>query len=233
MKYIFNGSTDPYFNMAFDEWCLENLDPTHLVFRLWRNVPSVIIGYNQDARAEVNLEYLEENGILLARRVTGGGAVYHDLQNLNYSIWGRNASPEPFVQALRHLGLDAQLTGRNDVFVDGRKVSGYAKSLRKDNVLVHGTLMWDVDIDVLTKALDTPQSKLNRKGVASVRSRVRNIKDCLPQIDNVEMMALELKKCFAPTGEITLTESQLKEIAELARNKFGVNEWILGKTIPE
>ena len=129
MRYLLNPSTDPHFNMAFDQFCLERLQADEPVFFLWQNRPSVIIGLNQSAYAEVNLRYLEEQGIVLARRVTGGGAVYHDLQNLNYSIVGRSADLERdypgyltyVIEALRALGVPAELSGRNDILVEGRK----------------------------------------------------------------------------------------------------------------
>ena len=168
MRYLVNNSTDPYFNMSFDEWCLERLPSDDVVFYLWRNRPSVIIGITQNQYTEVNLPYLEAHGIDLVRRSTGGGAVYHDLQNMNYTFIGHDVTPQPFVDALRSLGLDAVQTGRNDVFVDGKKVSGYAKRVWKDRIIVHGTMMYDVDIDTLTQALATPESKLVRKGIASV-----------------------------------------------------------------
>ncbi len=155
MRYLLNNSTDPYFNMALDEFCLENIVLDEPYFYLWRNRPSVIIGLNQNAYSEVNLGYLNANGITLARRVTGGGAVYHDLQNLNYTIVaplpchpercpepveGRSegATPAPIVYALRQLGVPAELTGRNDIFVEGRKVSGYARRVSKRQEIIHG-----------------------------------------------------------------------------------------------
>ena len=115
MRYLLNNSTDPYFNMALDEFCLENIVLDEPYFYLWRNRPSVIIGLNQNAYSEVNLKYLEENGINLVRRVTGGGAVYHDLQNLNYSIVGRRPRIDVIVEALRSLGVPAEQIGRAHV----------------------------------------------------------------------------------------------------------------------
>lgn len=212
MKYLVNDSVDPYYNMAFDEFCLEKLDCEPL-FCLWRNAPSVIIGYNQVAEQEVNLAYLKEHGIHLVRRTTGGGAVYHDLQNLNYSFYGPiGMSPQPIADALRSFGVDAQLSGRNDIFVGGRKVSGYARRLYRNRELVHGTLMYDVDIDTLTRALDTPVSKLHGKGVASVRSRVTNLKDFLP-FRSLEEFAAALHDFLAcGDGEYVLDASQRSEI---------------------
>ena len=230
MKYLRNESTDPHFNMAFDEWCLEHLDVSDPVFYLWRNSPSVIIGLNQDAEQEVNITYLKEHGIVLARRMTGGGAVYHDLQNLNYTIISRGAdemTPEPFVQALRALGIPAELTGRNDIFVDGRKVSGYAKRLWKDRVIIHGTLMYDVDIDTLTRVLDTPVSKLNRKGIASVRSRVANLKDYLPQFPTLDALQAALHRELAGSdSEIKLPAGAVEEIKILKDTKFSTEQWL-------
>ena len=229
MKFLRNTSTDPHFNMSFDEYCLQRLPSDDCVFYLWQNRPSVIIGHNQDARREVNLEYLQEHGIALARRVTGGGAVYHDLQNLNYSIVGRRPRIDVIVEALRSLGVPAELTGRNDIFVEGRKVSGFARSVYHQRELIHGTLMYDVDIDVLTRALDTPESKLNRKGVASVRSRVANLKDYLPGIDDIGQFRERLHALLACGDQEILLDPEAYERIEKRRiEKFAAPEWIFG-----
>lgn len=199
MNFISNPCTNPWWNMAMDEWLLQS-GPSEPVFRLWRNEPSVIIGYNQVAEQEVNLEYLQQHGIKLARRVTGGGAVYHDLQNLNYSFAGPlgTVSPELFAQALRSLGLPAELSGRNDIFLEGRKISGYARSMWHNRELVHGTLMYDVDIETLTAALNVEgSSKLNLKGVGSVRSRVTNVRDYLPQFSSLDELQAALQQYLA------------------------------------
>ena len=229
MKFLRNTSTDPHFNMSFDEYCLQRLPSDDCVFYLWQNRPSVIIGHNQDARREVNLEFLQEHGIALARRVTGGGAVYHDLQNLNYSIVGRRPRIDVIVEALRSLGVPAELTGRNDIFVEGRKVSGFARSVYHQRELIHGTLMYDVDIDVLTRALDTPESKLNRKGVASVRSRVANLKDYLPGIDDIGQFRERLHALLAcGDQEIFLGPEAYERIEKRRIEKFAAPEWIYG-----
>ncbi len=229
MKFLRNTSTDPHFNMSFDEYCLQRLPSDDCVFYLWQNRPSVIIGHNQDARREVNLEFLQEHGIALARRVTGGGAVYHDLQNLNYSIVGRRPRIDVIVEALRSLGVPAELTGRNDIFVEGRKVSGFARSVYHQRELIHGTLMYDVDIDVLTHALDTPESKLNRKGVASVRSRVANLKDYLPGIDDIGQFRERLHALLAcGDQEILLGPEAYERIEKRRIEKFAAPEWIFG-----
>jgi len=229
MKFILNNSTDPWFNLALDEYLLENNPSDGPFFYLWRNRPSVIIGLNQNAYSEVNIGWIREHGVRLARRVTGGGAVYHDLNNLNYTFIGKGVTPEPFVQALRSLGVDATLTGRNDIFVDGRKVSGYARRVSHGNEIVHGTLMIDVDIDALANSLNVPGSKVESKGIASVRSRVANLKDYLPPDTTLETVRSRIHGFLADgDGEITLTEDMMAAVRKSAEEKFSTWEWIYG-----
>ncbi|MCQ2182649.1 MAG: lipoate--protein ligase [Bacteroidales bacterium] len=239
MRFVLNDSTDPCYNMAFDDFCLKRIETDDPFFCLWRDSPSVIIGLNQNASAEVNLQYLAERGIVLARRETGGGAVYHDLQNLNYSFWrpvseghGENGTDAVnlIVDALNSMGVKAEQGGRNDIFVDGLKVSGFARRVYKNRELIHGTLMYDVDIDTLTRALDVPGSKLERKGVASVRSRVANLKNLLPDYPSIESFRDALQEILAHgDSEIELTEEQTKAVRRLADSKFSTPEWIYGR----
>lgn len=229
MKYLINNSTDPYFNLAFDEYCLENIPSEEPYFFLWRNRPAVIIGLNQNAYSEVNLDYLNSHGITLARRVTGGGAVYHDLQNMNYTIIGRTPSPQPMVDALRSLGVPAELTGRNDIFVEGRKVSGYARRVSHDQEIIHGTLMYDVDLDTLTHVLDTPGSKMQAKGISSVKSRVANLKEYLPQFKSLDELQAALQEILsAGDGQMPLSAEQVAEVRRQADEKFSTWDFIYG-----
>lgn len=221
--------------MAFDEFCMQQF--SFPVFYLWRNAPSVIIGLNQNPYSEVNLPYLERKDILLARRVTGGGAVYHDLQNLNYTFirplggqgGGPVGSPEMIAGALRKFGVPAEVSGRNDILVEGRKVSGYARRVWCDREMIHGTLMFDVDIDTLTEVLNVPGSKLEAKGVASVRSRVANLRDYLPQCKDVtDLQALLQKELQGDDEEVVLTPAQLELVDGSEAGKFGTWEWNFG-----
>ena len=247
MHFLTNLSTDTHWNMAYDEFVLEQLPLDEPVFYLWQNRPSVIIGFNQNAYAEVNLDYLAQKGIILARRVTGGGAVYHDLGNLNYTIVGRSRDLDRdypdylnyVVNGLRRLGVPAELTGRNDILVDGRKCSGYAKRVWKDRLMVHGTLMFNVNLAELTAALAVPGSKLTSAGVASVRSRVANLKDYLPGMGGVAELKAALQRELAgstPQGathtgsEIILTDYQLQQIDTLADTKFRTWDWNYGRS---
>ncbi|MBR5660859.1 MAG: lipoate--protein ligase [Bacteroidales bacterium] len=240
MRYLLNNSTDPYFNMALDEFCLENIVIDEPYFYLWRNRPSVIIGLNQNAYSEVNLGYLNANGITLARRVTGGGAVYHDLQNMNYTIIGRSEgkdngeeglTPQPIADALRSIGVPAELTGRNDIFVDGRKVSGYARRVSKRQEIIHGTLMYDVDMETLIRVLDTPESKMRAKGISSVKSRVANLKDYMPGFHSLDEVQNELQRILAgDDSQLELTEDQLSEVRKMAEEKFSTWDFIYGRS---
>lgn len=235
MNYYDIPCTNPWWNMAFDEWLLQ-CGPSEPVFRLWRNEPSVIIGHNQIAAQEVNLEYLQQHGIKLARRVTGGGAVYHDLQNLNYSFAGPigTVSPDLFAEALQSLGLPAELTGRNDIFVAGRKISGYARSVWHNREIVHGTLMYDVDIDTLTEALNVEgSSKLNLKGIASVRSRVGNVRELLPQFASLDEVQAALQDFLSAWGspqkkggKLSLSSAEKTSVDSLTSQKFASSDWI-------
>lgn len=235
MKYLLNPSTDPHRNMAFDEFALEGLQAEEPVFYLWQNAPAVIIGLNQSAYAEVNLPFLREKGIVLARRVTGGGAVYHDLGNLNYSIAGPVRDMENvyglMAETLRLLGVPALRSGRNDILVDGRKCSGYARRLSKNRMMIHGTLMWDVDLETLTRALAVPGSKLEAAGVASVRSRVANLKEYLPGLDGIKAFRDRLHALLAGQDEeILLTPGQQETIDRMADVKFRTWDWNMGRS---
>lgn len=239
MRYLRNPHTNPYYNMAFDEFCLESLPIDEPVFYLWQNRPAVIVGYNQEVNTEVNLEYLKANDIALVRRVTGGGAVYHDLGNLNYTIVGRSEDLERdypeyaslMMKALQALGIPATLSGRNDILVGGKKVSGFAKRVCKNRLMVHGTLMFDVDLDKLTQVLNPSATKLQSKGIASVRSRVANLREYLPEIADIQAFSQRLEEilsCNYKDAEYKLSEDDLAHIQKLTDEKFATWEWNYG-----
>ncbi|MBP5675957.1 MAG: lipoate--protein ligase [Bacteroidales bacterium] len=225
MRTLLNTSLDPHYNMAFDSYVLEHTDFEG--FYLWQNKPSVIIGLNQSAYAEVNLPFIDANGIELVRRVSGGGAVYHDLGNLNYTFVGYEDGPARVAEALHKLGAPAELTGRNDIMVDGRKCSGYAKRLAGDRIFVHGTLMFDVNLETLLNALSTPGSKLSAAGVQSVRSKVANLKECLPYSTIQEFQAA-LHNALGGEDPKPLADRQISEIEHIASTKFRSWDWRYG-----
>ena len=239
MRYLKNPNIHPHYNMAFDEYCLESLPIDEPVFYLWQNKPSVIVGFNQEVNTEVNLEYLNQQGITLARRVTGGGAVYHDFGNLNYTIVGRSEDLERdypeytslMMKALQALGVPATISGRNDILVEGKKVSGFAKRVCKNRLMVHGTLMYNVDVDVLTHVLNPSNSKLQSKGIASVRSRVANLCDYLPELTDIHTFKNRLEEILSngyADAEYQLSKEDLANIQRLADEKFSTWEWNYG-----
>ena len=182
MKFAILESNDPYLNLAIEEYLFRYT--TSDVFLLWQNEPSVVVGVNQNIFAEVDLEYLKIKNIHPVRRITGGGAVYHDLGNVNYSYITKAKSSDeidfksytkPVIDALRALSVDATLSGRNDLYVDGMKFSGNAQHRECDRVLHHGTILFNADFNELSNILTVDEDKLKSKAVKSVRSRVVNL----------------------------------------------------------
>jgi len=196
--YLESPSTDPAFNLALEQFVFDEMDKSQNYFMLWQNDKAVIVGKNQNTFEEVNLRYVEEQGIRVVRRLSGGGAVYHDLGNLNFTfiVSGQNMEHmnlhvfcRPVIRVLRELGVEAQAGGRNDIIIGGRKISGNSQYIRGGRVMHHGTLLFDSDLDVVTACLNVPKDKVESKGIKSVRSRVTNIRDNLPE--NCRDMTLE------------------------------------------
>ncbi len=242
MLYIKNESNDPYFNMALDEYVVSSLDPSEDYFYFYQNKPAVIIGRNQNTIEEVNQEYVNENNIIVVRRMSGGGAVYHDLGNVNFSFVV-DYKPEDFnnierfakaiVKALEKLGINAEFSGRNDITIDGKKISGNAQYITKGRILHHGTLLFDSDLTVLSKALNVKPEKILSKGVKSVKSRVTNIKEYLK--DDISIPTFKemlLKYVFEVEGselnEYILTPEDMKNITKLRDEKYATWEWNFG-----
>ena len=194
MKYYRLKSTDPYYNLAVEEYLLESSDEDTVM--LWQNEPSVVVGVNQNIRAEVDTAALVRRGIHPVRRITGGGAVYHDGGNVNYTFIGRGTGgidfatfSRPIVDALASLGVTLSLSGRNDLCLpDGKKVSGNAECKRGERVLHHGTLLFDADLSVLGEVLTPDPEKLATKAIRSTPSRVANLKPLLTDIPSVEAL---------------------------------------------
>ncbi|MFB1081422.1 lipoate--protein ligase [Jeotgalibacillus sp. JSM ZJ347] len=245
MLFIDNkGITDPKINLAIEEYALKNLnveEESYLLFYI--NKPSIIIGKNQNTIEEINTDYVEKNNIQVVRRLSGGGAVYHDLGNLNFSFITKDDGEsfhnfqkftEPVVDALKQIGVPAELKGRNDLLVGERKISGNAQFSTKGRMFSHGTLMFDSEIDNVVSSLKVRKDKIESKGIKSIRSRVANISEFLEEKVTIEeFKQLILRHIFGSEEEIkeyVLTEEDWKKIHELSEKRYQQWEWNFGKS---
>lgn len=233
--FISHDNHDPYFNLASEEYLLKQKDGFYLY--LWINAPSVIIGVNQNALKEVNLEYTERNNIKVVRRLTGGGAVYHDLNNINYTVIAPYHESEnlykefsaPVIEYLATLGIKAVFSGRNDILVDEKKISGNAQTVYNHRIMHHGTLLFDTDVSVLASALNPNKLKIESKGIKSVRSRVTNIKKCLKNPLTVTEFLNGLAQKFLTVSEkYEFDQNDLSAINKLVKEKYSTYEWNIG-----
>ncbi|MBF0715531.1 lipoate--protein ligase [Gemelliphila palaticanis] len=242
MIFIDAQSNDPKLNTAIEFYAFNELAKKDDVFMLWINKPCIVVGKNQNTTEEINQKYCDENNIDIVRRVSGGGAVYHDLNNLNYTIISNGKQgqefdfksfSQPVLDALASLGVEATFTGRNDLEIDGRKFCGNAQYVRSGRIMHHGCLMFDVDTSVLSEALKVSKDKIESKGIKSVRSRVTNIKDHLP---NKDMTVIDFKEALKKymnekfgMEEYTFSDEEVSKIKEIQKEKNDSWDWVYGK----
>ncbi len=230
--------TDPFFCLAAEEYLLKNFSED--IFMLWQSVNTVVLGKHQNAMAEINYRFVRENNITVARRISGGGTVFHDAGNVNFTFIKNVKSPaeinfkmftEPVVEALAELGIEATTSGRNDLLIEGLKISGNAEHVFKNRVLHHGTLLFDSDLQNLGQAIKVMPGKYESKAVQSNRSPVANISSFLKQAIPVDefidfLIGVQLRK--EGTTRYEMTADDYKTIEELAREKFATWDWRFG-----
>ena len=239
MLIIKRHNTDPYFNLATEEYVLKNFEEDS--FMLWRNAPSIIVGKHQNTLSEINVDYVKSNNIPVVRRLSGGGAVFHDLGNLNFTFIQKGHEESlidfrkytlPILEVLEKMGINARFEGRNDLTIDGMKFSGNAEHIWKNRVLHHGTLLFSAHMPDLTATLNADPLKFRDKAVKSVRSRVTNISGHLKEpIDVLQFATLiqdHIVEKYPDAKLIDLTDEDHEKIYELVRNKYNTWEWNFG-----
>ena len=238
MLLINNTNTNAYFNLAMEEYFLKNTNED--IFLLWQNENSIIVGKNQNTLSEINYDYVKENNIKVVRRLSGGGAVFHDLGNINFTFISCNDNSfsdfkkftMPIVEALKELNVHAEFSGRNDLLIDGQKFSGNAQYNYKNKVMHHGTLLFSSEINDLSNALKVKPSKFQGKSVKSVKSRVTNISSHLDK----EMTVLEFKDYLMDfinkrddnSHFYELNDKDIESINKLVEEKYSTWEWNFG-----
>ena len=242
MRLIDNrGVTDPRTNLALEEYVLRNVEGEDSFLLFYVNEPSIIIGRNQNTIEEINVDVVKERGIHVVRRISGGGAVYHDLGNLNFSFMTPYSPARfnrydefvrPVVEVLRDLGVPAEVSGRNDIVADGRKISGNAQFVARGRMFSHGTVLVDSDLDAVTAALNPKPGKIESKGHKSVRSRVANISEFLDlPLDVHELRARIVGRIFgadAAAARLDLDDAQWDGVRELSERKYRTWDWNYG-----
>ncbi|HET6445539.1 MAG TPA: lipoate--protein ligase [candidate division Zixibacteria bacterium] len=240
MLYVDNDNiTDPRVNLALEEHLLRNVQSTEPMLLFYINEPSVIIGRNQNTIEEIDPKYVDRRAIHVVRRLSGGGAVYHDLGNLNFSFItpGREdlhnfaQFTSPVIQVLGELGVDAELRGKSDIFAAGKKISGNAQYATAGRMFSHGTLLFDTDIREMLRALNPRLTKIESNAVQSVRNFVTNIRELSPSDMNVAELKQALLRGIFGTDDVPtyqLGDSDWEKIREISANRYGTWEWNYG-----
>ena len=235
MKFLVLKTTDPYLNLAIEEYLFLHADDD--VFMLWQNSPTVVIGKNQNAFAEINMDFMKQNQVHIARRITGGGAVYHDLGNVNYTFIAPSAGRSldfaaftaPIIEALASLGIKAELTGRNDLLTEGKKFSGNAQYAHDGRVLHHGTLLFDSNLECLSHALKVDEEKIKSKAIKSTRNRVTNLRPLLKQDCDTQQFIELIAKFVIGNYHPTLISPPAGGEIEALYKRNASDEWIFPK----
>jgi lipoate-protein ligase A len=238
--YIESAGTDPCLNLAREQFVFEKLDRRHSYFMLWQNHNSIIVGKHQNTHAEINAAFTKAHNITVVRRLSGGGAVYHDLGNLNFTFITDADSGEaidfsvfcvPIQKALISFGVPVEISGRNDMTVNGKKFSGNAQYIKERRIMHHGTILYDSDLTVLSQALNVTDDKIESKGIKSVRSRVANIRPLMKDDVSIEDFRAALKQYMFSAfdmREYVFSEEENAAVQELRNNVYAQWSWNYG-----
>ncbi len=239
MICILSNSYDPYFNLAAEEYLFKNTEEE--VFMLWQCHAAIVVGKHQNTLAEINYPYVRKNGIRVARRLSGGGTVFHDSGNVNFTFIRKGEKGKlidyekhvsPIIELLKKLGIKAYPGKKNEILLDGKKISGNAEHIYKSRILHHGTLLFDTQLDMLNNALKADTDKFHDKAVQSVRSKVTNILPHLDEKISIEEFVKYLFESYmhqtADTFPYQFSNADLKRVNHLARHKYNTWEWIYG-----
>lgn len=241
MLCIYHQSTDPYFNVATDEYILKQIEED--CFMLWRNDNAIIVGRFQNTLSEINYDFVRDHQIAIVRRLSGGGAVYHDLGNLNYSFTqkGENTSlanfekyTRPIIDVLQDLGTNARFEGRNDITIDGKKISGNAEHIYKNKILHHGCILFSSKMKNVSEALNINPAKYVDKAVKSVPKRVTNVSDHLTSpltVDEFTKKIMEHVLAMDKSNRLySFTKDDLEKIQKLRDEKYATDAWNFGES---
>lgn len=242
LSYLNVSTTSPSWNLALEQYVFDCLPRDRTYFMLWQNDNAIIVGKYQNTLAEIDLPYVREHNIQVVRRLSGGGAVYHDLGNLNFTFISDAGREDqinfhlfcrPVLQALEELGVKAEINGRNDLTIDGKKFSGNSQYIRQGRVMHHGTILFDSDLSVVERALQVDPEKIRGKGIRSVHSRVTNVKDHLPRAVELSefrrvLLAHILRRM--PGEEYILSPAEEEAVAVLERERYQTWEWNYGSS---
>ena len=243
LSYLNLRTTDPAFNLAAEQYVFDNLPKDRTYFMLWQNDNAIIIGKHQNTLAEINLNFVKEKNIQVVRRLSGGGAVYHDMGNLNFTFITDAKEQEsinfklfclPIVRTLEKLGIHAEIGGRNDITIAGQKFSGNSQYIKDGRVLHHGTILFQSDLSVVGKALQVDPAKIQAKGIKSVRSRVTNVADHLTEkIDLESFRSLLISQLLEEQAgdEYIFSQEDISKINDISKERYATWEWNYGHSL--
>lgn len=235
IRVFFAENFDPWLNLATEDWLFKELAPDQHILYLWRNAPTVVIGKYQNPWNECDLKAMEKDDVKLSRRQSGGGAVYHDLGNTNFTFmssrnnYSKERNNKIIVDAIASFGVEAEASGRNDIVVEGKKISGSAFKLTGEKAFHHGTLLIDADLTKLPNYLTPDKRKLMAKGIKSVKSRVINLSELNSEITHDSLSQAIIREFFKTYGTECpiefLAHESIRTIPHLAEYYQLMSDW--------